>query len=169
MTVVAVDARFLLATDSGVWDNGMTGTCDKVFDLSAVKGVPAYAAGCGSLSAVTACINWLADGAVEDDWPEACKKDEWGEVLLLLPEQYTVLTFGTTVPAYGRLHPPLAIGNPAAAGAALHEMVFHKVDAVQALARVASSACFDSIRVPIRSTAEPSLPRPGEPSGLPGR
>lgn len=162
MTVVAVDANYQVATDSGVWDMGVAGDCEKLFDLTATCGVPAFAAGCGRLSAVTACVIWLAEGADPEKWPEACKKDDWGEVLFVLPAVGAILTYGSTTPHYGQLHPPLTIGDPAAAGAVLHEMVYHQVDAVQALMRVSSTDRFDSVRGPIRSSAEPSLPRPGE-------
>lgn len=166
MTVIAVDASYLLATDSGVWDRGMAGGCDKIFDLSLSLGTRAFAAGCGRLAAVTACIDWLAAGGSRDRWPDACKVEDWGEVILVFPDEQRVLTFCATTPSYGRLHPPLTIGEAAAAGAALHEMVHHGVDAGHALIRILSTGRFDSIRGPIRSSEEPSLPRPGAPCGL---
>ena len=150
MTVIAVDEDYGVATDSGVWGDGIQSTTRKfVHTVDPKTGVRMFAAAAGPAHRMAELLLWATTHGLDPDKFPLPRGDDDETLLVVYPDHKEIWEFCRSGVPF-RVEAPYAVGQPAAAGAAL-ALMLRGATAGQALSEVQASGRFDSVYGEIHS------------------
>lgn len=150
MTVIAVDGDYGVATDSGVWGDGIQSTTRKIFvSVEPNTGLRRIAAAAGPAHRMAELLHWVSAHDTALDAYPLPRGDDDETLLVVFPDMAEIWEYHRSGVPF-RVEAPYAVGQPAAAGAAL-ALMLRGATAGQALSEVQASGRFDSVYGEIHS------------------